>query len=86
MNVATLMYVSVGLVDMLNVVSAASRTTIHLRYSLARGNTKVLMVRMSIGLSLVRLRGYSRLLGILVVRSTIAVRNRSGRSGHSGVI
>ena len=86
MNIAALVYVSVGLVDVLNVVSAASRTAIHLRYSISRGDTKSLMVRMSIGLSLVRLRGDSRLLTILVVWSTIAVRNRSGRPSHSGVI
>ena len=85
-DIAALMYVSVGFADVLDVMSAASRTAFHLRHSAPRGNTKSLLVRVTLRLSKVSLSGHSWLLAVLGIRSTIAVRNGGGGTGHCGVV
>lgn len=86
MDIAAVVYFSVGFADVLDVVPAATHVTLHFRHSGSRINTKSLLVRISISLSQVGLGGYSRLLDVLVVWSTVAVRNWGGRTGHSGVV
>lgn len=85
-DVAAMMYFSVRLADVLDVMSAATRIAVHFRHSASRGNTKTLLISISISPCRVCLRGYSRLLAVLGVWSTITVGNRGGRTGHSGVV
>lgn len=85
-DIAAVMYISVGFADVLDVVSAAAHIAVHLRHSASRGNTKSLLVRISIILSQMGLSWYSRLLAVLGVWSTVAVRDWGGRTGHGGVI
>lgn len=84
MDISALMYMSVGLADVLGVVSATTHIALHLRHGTSRGNTKGLLVWISIIVDWV---GLSRLLNVLVVRSTIGVvRNWGSRTRHSGVV
>ncbi len=85
-DIAALMYVSVGFADVLDVLSAASRIAFHLRHSASRGNTKSLLVCVSLSLTKVSLSGHSWLLAVLGIWSTIAVRNGGGCTGHCGIV
>ena len=82
-NIASVMYTSIGFIDVLGIVSAAA----HLRHGASRCNTQRLLVGITIGMCWVGQSGYSRLLAVLVVRSTVsAVRNWSGGTSHSSFI
>ena len=86
-DVASVMHICVRLIDMLDKVSTPTYIAPHFRDSASRGDPKRLLVRISISVCWVGLSGYSRLLAVLVVRSTVSiVRNWGGGTGHSGVI
>lgn len=85
-DIAAMMNISIGFADVLDVLSSAGHIVGHLRYSASMGNTKVWMVRVSIGLPSVGLSGYSRFLIVFGIWSTVAVRNWGGRTGHSSVV
>lgn len=86
MDIAAVMYISVGFADVFDVVSTTSHVVVHLRYSASTGTTKGLLVRISIGLPCVGLSGYGRFLIVLGIWSTVAVRNWGSRTGHSSVV
>lgn len=82
-SVASVMYTSIGFIDVLGIVS----TTTHLRHGGSGCNTKRLLIGISISMCWVGQSGYSRLLAVFVVRSTVrAVRNWGGGTSHRGVI
>ena len=85
-DIAALMYISIGLADVLDVMSTATRIALHFRYSASRGYTKCLLVRISISVCWVDLSRYGRLLAVFIDRSTIAVRDWGSRTGHSSVV